>query len=540
MKTKNILLALSLFGAGMFSSCESILDIEPDSYYIKDKFFKNTDQAEMSVKGIYDVFSNTYTYSHLLSMNYPLDTDISFMKGAKMTSDNRLIAHYGVTPTTSYIEKTWGLLYRGVEYANVAIEGVTTMKEYNEGDEETKTRLRQLEAEAKFLRAFIYFDLVRLWGDVPLKVTATVSSDDYRIARTDRDLVYEQILKDLYEAKTLLGESTNYQNDRVSQGAIRGYIVRALLYRGSYYLASDGQMKRSPKYKEYLKQAAIEAKEMITRGHYDLYDDYQQLFKNLAEFKQDSKENIFEIAFFNASNGKEDSGFVGTWNSPLVKAGKYGRANAYVQVIPDFREEFEGLDQRKEVSVANFTIDAAGEKQTIGKGKPFYPGKWRRDWIAEDAKDPNNTSVNWCMLRYSDVLLMFAEAVNEVRDELPNGVTLHDAFEAINKVRKRAGVVDLPETLNFNEFQEAIRQERKLELCFEGWRKFDLVRWNELGQKLKDTYESMNTKYPSSNSIGNQIGYIAGKNFVNNKHELLPIPQRERSENNLLTQNPGY
>ncbi|QZT37136.1 RagB/SusD family nutrient uptake outer membrane protein [Halosquirtibacter xylanolyticus] len=542
MKAKNILVALSLFGVGMLSSCESMLDIEPQSYYIKDKFFKDADQAEMSVKGIYDVLSTKYTYSHLLSLNYPMDNDISFMKGATFNNDNRLIAHYTVTPTTSLVERTWGYLYKGVENANVAIEGIHSMDLYKNGTDASKKRLFQLEAEAKFMRAFLYFDLVRLWGDVPLKTTATVTSDDYSIERSDRDLVYAQIIKDLREAKSLLGEDTGYQNDRVSQGAISGYIVRALLYRAGYYLAADGNMKRSPDYLTYYKEAAVEAKELMDRGTHDLLDDYEQLFKNLAIFKQDAKENLFEIAFFNASHGTQDAGIIGTWNSPLVKAGKYGRANAYVQVVPTFKDEFEGLDQRRDVSVADFTIDADGSHKSIGEGKPFYPGKWRRDWIAEPAQNPNNTNVNWCTLRYADVLLMFAEAVNEVRDDLPAGITLQDGFDAINKVRKRAGVIDVENTLDHNDFLLAIQKERKLELCFEGWRKYDLIRWNLLDTKIKETQAKMNAEYPSANSTGNQIGYLAGNHFEANKHELLPIPQREIAENNKLKehQNPKY
>jgi len=535
-----VIIAFGLLSMGLLSSCEDQLEIDPNSYYVKDNFFKNTTQAELSVKGIYDVFSKTETYSHLLSLNYPLDNDVSYMKGTGFTNDNRRIAHYGLTPSVSFVEKTWMNLYKGIEYANVSIENITNMAQFTNGTEEEKEKLSQLVGEAKFLRAFIYFDLVRLWGDVPLKTTATQATDNFEIARTDKDLVYKQIIQDLRDAKAVLPEVSPNSNDRANQGAVRGYLVRTLLYRAGYALSQEGVMKRHDNYKTYLKEAAIEAKELMALPSYGLLSNYETVFKNLAEFKQDPSENLFEIAFYDVSGSRTDTGIIGTWNSPKVDQGVYGRANAYVLVRPQFKAEFTAEDNRRDVAVAEFTIDKNGVQKPLSAKKVKYPGKWRRDWIAEPALDKNNTNVNWCTLRYADVLLMFAEAVNELRSEMPEGIVLADAFDAINKVRTRAGLENLDASLSYEDFLAAIKQERKLELCFEGWRKYDLVRWNELGSKLRETQEMINSNYSSTNENGNNVGYMAGITFTDNKDELLPIPQRDRDENSLLSQNPNY
>lgn len=524
----------------ILNSCEDQLDIDPESYYVKENLFGDVNQAELSVKGIYSVFSKTETYSHLISLNYPLDNDISYMKGTGFTNDNRRIAHYGLNPSVSYIEKTWRELYKGIEYANVAIENISAMDMFSNGSDEEKSDLNALIGEAKFLRAFIYFDLVRLWGDVPLKLTSTKVSDDFNIPRTKRDLVYDQIIKDLRDAKMLLSTNTRIQNDRANMGAVRGYLVRVLLYKAGYYLDQDGVRKRPSDYKKYLKEAAIEAKEMIDLNKYNLLDSYEEVFRNLAEFKQDPTENLFEIAFYNVAQGRANSGVICTWNSPRVDAGVYGRANAYVLVRPSFKNEFSDDDKRRDVAVAEFNINKHGTKKKISANKPKYPGKWRRDWIKEPALDKNNTNVNWCTLRYADVLLMFAEAVNEVRDDLPKTVSLQDAFQAINKVRNRAGLSDIDTSISQSEFSLIIKQERKLELCFEGWRKYDLIRWNQLGEKLRETQDLLNKNYSSSNIYGNVVGYMVGKTFTENKDELLPIPQRDCDENEMLTQNPNF
>ncbi len=545
IKNKIINLFL-LFTIALFTSCEDTLDVKPKSSYYKENFYKTVNHADLAVKGIYDVLSVKTTYSLMLAMAAPMDNDISYMRGIGFSNALRQVCHYGVKPTTGWIGDTWFYLYSGINRANEAIENIQNMDLYKNGTEEEKAKLNHYLGEAKFLRAFLYFDLVRLWGDVPLRTKPSKDSDNFFVSRNNRNEVYDLIISDLKEAKELVPLDESINNDRANQGAIRGYLIRVLLYKAGYYLSQETKtMTRIDDYKEYYKQAIQEAKELQELGEYRLITKeeggYKTVFTNLTSFIQNPKENLFEIAFYNLSHGTEDSGTIGTWNSPKTdKKSPYGRANAYVLARPDFIEEFSAEDKRKDVAVANFTVNKKGQRKPLKKGKPMYPGKWCRDVIAEPPQNPNNTNVNWCTLRYADVLLMMAEAINEVRDDLPAGVSLQDGFDAINDVRERAGLADLPNTLSKEEMFEAIQLERKKELCFEGWRKFDLIRWNRLGSELRKAQDELNAKYPKDNTYKNSVGYMAGKTFVDNKNELLPIPQREIDENKNLTQNPNY
>ena len=184
MKTiyKNLIWRTACFlmlvaSVGVFVSCEDELDVDPISEYSSDIFFKTVTHADLAVKGVYDVFSAKTTYSQLLSMNYPLDNDVSYIRGTNITSNNREIGHYALTPSTSGLEDTWARLYKGINRANLAIQKIPEMDLYLNGTEEEIAALNQYLGEAKFLRAFIYFDLVRLWGDVPLLTKPTEASD---------------------------------------------------------------------------------------------------------------------------------------------------------------------------------------------------------------------------------------------------------------------------------------------------------------------------------------------------------------------------
>jgi len=534
-------LAMLALAMGCLVSCEDELEIDPKSSYSSETFYKTVTHADLGVKGIYDVFTTKYTYGQLLSMNYPMDDDITYMRGTGFSNDNRKIAHYGSSPVTGFIERTWIELYKGVNYANLSIKKIQEMDLFTNGTDEEKAALNKYLGEAKFLRAFIYFDLVRLWGDVPLLTEPTESSSDFFVAKSNKSDVYDVIIQDLRDAKQLLPETFPETNDRANIGAVRGYLVRALLYRGGYALDQAGVMSRPDDYKTYYKEAAVEAKELMDLGMFGLLDSYEQVFRNLTSFIQDPTESLFEIATYNVANDQEDSGLIGTWNSPKTHADSpYGRANAYVNIRPDFKAEFAMEDVRRDVSVAEFEIDKNGNQKALKAGKPHFPGKWRRDLIEEPAQNPNYTNVNWCTLRYADVLLMFAEAVNEVRDELPAGISLQDGFDAINAVRTRAGLADLDNSLNYDDFFAAIKKERKLEMVAEGWRKYDLIRWNELGTQLRATQTVLEANYPKTTEGNNSVGYVAGVYFTDNKHELLPIPQRETDENVKLLQNPGY
>ncbi|WP_084236557.1 RagB/SusD family nutrient uptake outer membrane protein [Pedobacter africanus] len=526
----------------MPTSCKKWLKEEPYSLYASDTFFKTTDEADMAVLGVYQQMTGTAGYGFYMSMVFDIDTDIAQMQGTALSDGPRQVAHYGIPTAHSYMLDTWRQMYRGINRANLVIEKVPQMDLYKNGTDAQKAILNKILGEAKFLRGQYYFDLVRLFGDVPMKLKSTEATDDVLLPRTDRYEIYTQIIKDMTEAAALIPEnSAKSKDERLSKGAVKGMLARVALFAGGWSLRQSGQMERPSNYKEYYAIAQKMTSEVMGSGEHALNTSYEQIFKNHCKFILEPKESMYEVALFNATGGAGNSGVVGTWNAPIADAGNpYGRANSFYKTTALFQKSYKTGDLRRDVAVCTYKLDVAGNQvpQLTGRlDEGWAPGKWRRDWQNTGPKDLNNTDINWTLLRYADVLLMRAEAENEL-NEGPNAA----AYDAINQVRRRAygkplntadATVDLPAGLNKSDFFERVKQERAWELCFEGMRRMDLIRWNILGTSIRATQAALKA-YRSN------YAYVAADNFKDNKNELYPIPQIERDLNTNLSQNPKY
>ncbi|WP_208643537.1 RagB/SusD family nutrient uptake outer membrane protein [Pedobacter miscanthi] len=604
-----------------FTACKKTLTEEPKSVFDADKFFNTTDEANLATLGVYESMSNGNTLGFYSSILYENDNDIAQVRDL-LTTDFRGIAHYVITAEAVYMQSTWQTYYEGVNRANLVIERIPQMTLYNDNTQR-KTLNRYL-GEAKFLRGFYYAELVRLFGGVPLKLTPTKDGDELRLPKNTTAEIYTQVIKDMTEAIDLLPDGKT-ADERISKMGAKGMLARVALFAGGYALQQNGQMERPANYKDYYAIAQKQTKDIMDAGLYSLNPSFEQFFRNQCQLKIDPFESMFEVAFYNLSGGTPNSSVIGQWNAPLSAAiSTYGRTNSYVKTTPLFRNMYTSGDLRRDVSVATYQINATGQflEYAAAADNNFSPGKWRREYQALPPKDLNNTDINYVVLRYADVLLMRAEAENEL-NEGPNA----EAYNAINLVRKRAFPADvfgkkiiniklgaqgtgyttpptvtitggggtgatataiisattnlatgavtagavvgikvtnfgsgytsaptititggagtgatataeitdtqIPAGLNKADFFTAVKNERALELCFEGLRKYDLMRWNILGSTLRATEAALKTyraNYP----------YIAGTNFKDGKNELYPIPQRERDYNPKLVQNPGY
>lgn len=524
------------------TSCKKWLKEEPYSLYASDTFFKTTDEADMAVLGVYQQMTGTAGYGFYMSMVFDIDSDIAQMQGAVISDGPRQVAHYSIPTAHSYMLDTWRQMYRGINRANLVVEKVPQMDLYKNGTDAQKATLNKILGEAKFLRGQYYFDLVRLFGDVPMKLKSTEATDDVLLPRTDRYEIYTQIIKDMTEAAALIPEnSAKSKDERVSKGAVKGMLARVALFAGGWSLRQSGQMERPSNYKEYYALAQKMTKEVMESGEHALNTSYEQIFRNHCKFILEPKESMYEVALFNATGGSANSGVVGTWNAPIADNGNpYGRANSFYKTTALFQKSYKTGDLRRDVAVCTYKLDVAGNQVpqlTARLDEGWAPGKWRRDWQNTGPKDLNNTDINWTLLRYADVLLMRAEAENEL-NEGPNAA----AYDAINQVRRRAygkplaaadATVDLPAGLSKDKFFESLRQERAWELCFEGMRRMDLIRWNMLGSSIRATQAALKA-YRSN------YAYVAADYFKDNKNELYPIPQIERDLNTNLSQNPNY
>jgi hypothetical protein len=387
--------------------------------------------------------------------------------------------------------------------------------------------------EAKFLRGLFYFDLVRFWGTMPIKTTPTKAGDDLFLSRSPLNEVYDLIDQDMTDAAILVPwlSEIGSMNERINKGAVLGIHARINLARGGYYLDIDGVRKRVDNYRDYYQKASDLTAQVIASGEHELNSNYEEVFRNYCENIVDGKESMFEVGFFNPEGATTNSGIIGSYNGPKTHPNSpYGRANSFINTTPIVLNRFAENDIRRDVSIATYEVlvDGSHKERTGKKVWEWAPGKWRRHWVKDAPKNPNNTDINWVLLRYSDVLLMHAEAENEIN----NGPS-SAAYEAINMVRARAEVEDIPSGLSKDDFFEVLKDERALELCFEGWRKLDLYRWNILGETLR-AYEA------ECKALYSNAPVVMGINFDDNKDELLPIPQREIDENINFKQNFGY
>ncbi|PLX16982.1 MAG: RagB/SusD family nutrient uptake outer membrane protein [Marinilabiliales bacterium] len=403
----------------------------------------------------------------------------------------RNISEFRFTPDNQRFELYWQDLYKTINAANVVIAKVPNI-EFNE-----QHRLH-LESEARFVRAMMYFELVKYFGEVPLTITPTESADEAFISRTNLDDVYNVIISDLEFAESNL--SNNY---RVGDGRPVPFAATALL--GKVFLTKG----------DY-DNAAEKLYDVIESGKFYLWPDYADIFKIS---NMNSGEIIFAVNF----SGTLSEGFKpNQYHVRLLPSGLdvdgEGPENAHGLELPtdNLFNSFNPLDRRR--SVTFITSYTYSDGTTIN----FEPhiGKF---WDQEAEPRGNNTNSDVIYLRYADVLLMYAEALNETN----NGPTT-EAYNAINEVRKRArynGVVEqniLPDLsgLSYSEFCDAILNERRLEFVMEGSRYNDLRRFGKLVEAVE----------------------ASGKENINPQdfHYLLPIPQRERDLNTKLTQNTGY
>ena len=595
-KNKLVYVLGALLSMGVVS-CD--LTEKPTSFYEMDTYFTTADKAKMAVIGIYDCLAAEGSYGQYV-MPFASSDDMYMVRGtATGDGTRRDISHYALTSSNTWVASVWNYIYEGIDRANTAIAGIEKMPGYENSDE-----LKELVAQARFLRAFLAFDLVRYWGDVPFKTTSTGSFGDTAQPRTEREKIYDQIIIDLDFAKIHLKPGNEVASSEVPcRGAARALLMRVYLQRAGYSLDRTTRTLTRPDdatRKNYFDAVIEEWKAFGTEGYHNFYGaGYEELFKNYSKLVLNNQESLWEIAFEPNNGQKDNAGYWATYNGPLVDAPDagsgaanqnfFGRANAFFIVLPYWGDFYDDNDVRRDVNFVDYVYrwvkkDKAQVKmsvcQEISKNMYRYPGKWRREWMAPGFVDPNHTGVNYCPLRYADVVLMAAEAYNEINDtpkawELLNDVRARAHATEINSsnyasLMKAPKVYDLPFISDGDEagkFRTALYWERAFETAYEGQRKFDLIRWGVLGDALRaaQTYiegweEGANlfkdvdkngkpTKLEEGESpavwdpvVWATQNYVPGHNFVDGKHELLPIPLAEIQSNAQLNgeNNPGY
>ncbi|HYM92642.1 MAG TPA: RagB/SusD family nutrient uptake outer membrane protein [Chitinophagaceae bacterium] len=504
----------------LVSSCKKYLDQQPITEVGPAFVFSDVSHVQQALASVYSRLVGDQGYGIRLSLYYPLDNDA--MQGPTGAADNdrRDIARYSATPGNAQLLKPFNQLFQGIEYANICIANIPKMDMYSKGSDQQKKQLQRMYGEALTLRAQFYLEAIRNWGDLPAQFqpAAVLALSNPLPGRTDRDSLYNQLLADLKNAEGLVPWRNEVSgigdpnDERITKGAVKGLRARIALYRGGYSLRQDGTMKRSADYKAYYQIARDECNDIITSGQHALNSSFKSLWKDQVcahAVNDPAGELMFQTSAIGQS-GAEDTK-LGYYNGPRVN----NKGNSSVNPLATYFYLFDSTDQRRDVTVCHYFTNLNGTRagQAITN---MTDGKYRRDWITNPTISPTNAvqyfSLKWQILRYSDVLLMFAEAENEVN----NGPTAA-AYNAINMVRRRGygkpisapdASVDIPSGLSQSDFFKYIVRERALEFGGEGIRKYDLIRWNLLATAISET--RANLVKMSTNTALADPSYMAG------------------------------
>jgi hypothetical protein len=490
-----------------FSSCKKYLEVEPVSTFGPDYVFSNVGNAEKAIISAYAPLGGDQGYGIRLNLYYPLDNDeMMGQGGGNADNERRDIAHYNVQPSNTQLAGPYGQLYVGVERTNLAIYYIPKMSQYTNGTEAEKSQLKRLYGEALTLRAQYYFELIRNWGDVPAQFEPSSFQGDLFKPKVNRDSTYDHIIADLATAETLVPwrtEATQFTNERISQGAVRALRARIALFRGGYSLREDKQMKRDEaNYKKYYQIARDECNAIMQRtGDHRLNNSYLSVWKDYVgkHLQEPNGEILWEVGMSGGNSTLGDSK-LGYYNGPRYN----NTGNSALTILPTYFYSFNPNDSRRDVMCAPYDINVGG----ILVGRPLQTmvdGKFRKDWTNILTSEAQYFGTNWPLIRYSDVLLMFAETENEL-----NNAPTAAAITAYEQVRRRAfGTAAIGATPNDKAgFFTAIVNERAWELGGEGIRKYDLIRWNMLQAKLDESKARMRALYTASGNVGGVNQYV--------------------------------
>ncbi|WEK20148.1 MAG: RagB/SusD family nutrient uptake outer membrane protein [Candidatus Pedobacter colombiensis] len=472
------------------TSCKKFLDLPSKSQFDSETIFETVDRAEMVVVGCYSQTFNREFYYQL-----GMGTDECLSTEGETNSKNQ-VANYVYTPA-NIPTSTYTAMYAGIEYANVAIKGLKEMKAASAAE---KTRIDMLLGEAYAIRAMNYLNVVRFFGDVPYSTTSAAQSGVFTSSRVSRDVIYDGCVTDLQTAIELLpwkSAGLVPTTERFTKNSAYGMLARVALYAAGYSLRWDlntyssasvkiAQRPDIPRIKELYKIAADACKAVIDRGENNLLPSFETVFRDLIKAKYNN-ESMLEFGQYGADNNGSAIGYT---NGIYAHTNcMFGKSQPAMGVTPTYWYDFAEGDTRRDVTICNYSINSDNGRE-MNSYTSNTIGKFRVNWGTKIGTAINKRDINWPVLRYSDILLMYAEALNEYN----NGPTA-DAKTYFEKVRTRgfggnASKIGITPT-DYQGFRKAIINERKFEFGFESLRRTDLARWGILYETLASTKQKL-------------------------------------------------
>lgn len=508
----------------MVWGCEDALEEAPEDRIVLDQLYSTNNDLTQAIYGVYNRLQEDNTYrqgriNYLLGMR----TDEVRLSDDRIGDANVLdLATFQMNEDNRFIRFAWRLYYNAINRANIIIDRAPS------ADAASQEVIGRSIAEARLIRAFCYFNVVRLWGDAPLQVTFTESLDDSKLPRSSSADIYAQIIEDLEfaagerDASIVLPElSGTVDQGRATLSTAHTMLADVHLTLGNYA------------------QAESYSKMVIDGGLHDLWTNYSDVFSIASQYDGQpgaaNGESVWQLAFdpdrtigsrfatqtfprnfilpYAAQTSRVGEGFYSVDQSSIDIFDPADLRVTYI--FPDSLEV--GLGTDTPAPALDTITTFSGQTVAFNREEPYFIQKFR-------ANDPTNRfqwgSNPWPLYRYAEVLLIYAEAIVEQRTP-----SQADLDESVNRLRTRAGLPLISTGDGQNTIRDMIRYERYAELYFEGKRFFDLVRWDEL-------VSTINSR---------DFGYPTGTVTIDDRYELLPIPLEETLVNpNITSNNPPW
>lgn len=519
---KNILiLGLAFF----MNSCSDFLEPDSLSTFDTQYVFSNVDDARKATNAIYAHFSED-AFRSRLSNNMTGNTDIEQNSGTGSTARYEI---WRLEPQANNgdLKIVWEVAYRAIRDANIVIEGILSSSALNSTDAAIQNDMKQFLGEAYTLRAYWYSMLIYHFGDVPFSDKAPKPGVEFNLPKEDRNVILSTLIQDLINAEAGMkwADQLPFRVEQVNREYTLGMIARLALQRGGYFLKPDMTMERKADYLDYYTIARDYSKKLMDLKDRELPKDFRQVFLNQSKFiiPTEDSDMLFEVPF---AIGEGDVG----WNIGIKVDGgthPYGAGSNYMNVPPTYYYSFDKKDIRRDVTCGLYFRDKDFKQQVVAVGS-ISQGKWSREFLnpPPGPSTDKGTGINWPMMRYADVLLMFAESENEL-----NNAPTPAAKEALKRVRQRAfDEADWAEKVDQyiganstkQTFFDAIVDERAWEFGGEMIRKYELIRWNLYDTKINETIAGLKKLADDANlGFGTLPDYLYWKHDASGKLIIL-------------------
>lgn len=508
----NITIAsIMLAGTALFSACD--MDAPTQSSLDESTMYSTYALAEAEIMSINVSFGETNSYRGRFLPYYGLNSDIEVGSGTQPSkkdenNDKQTLWNYNTPANNTQMNtdnNAYAKFYEGIERANLAITG---LRKY--GDIKHNPDMAQLLGEALTLRAVIYNDLTKAWGDVPARFSPNNNSNIY-LPRTNRDSIYKVLLADLKEAEGYCywpnQNTITKTTERVSKSFVKGLRARIALMAGGYGLRGDGYRKsKDPELSpdKMYKIAQKECEDIINAGYNEL-GSFKDNFKKLCEDNVTAGgESLWEIPF-SAGRGR----VLYTWGVKHNAKDQYtGQAQGGVNgPTPTLYYDYDADDARRDITCVPYdwskTLDSKGNANVQLRGlHKWCFGKLRYEWMKRKITSTNDDGVNWEYMRLADVYLMAAEAENALGNTATAWKYMKPVLSRVLPANK-VTALQAKYCASKEAFFQGIVEQRALEFAGEALRKADLVRWGIIDQKMAEEKEKLT-------ALANRTGAYAG------------------------------